>query len=393
MLLRRKPLNNLEFPKPLYIVKDPCGSNPQHAGIHSKVDVGKIMQQAENFRFTQDATLRVARDENITRYGQRSFTPKVNKEFRPPIIDPILDVFPLSRIPVTMTKGRINPRIPIQPRLEASTDVRKAIDEVKRIASVCPTYVVKLDPDRERPITKTLHRSYPQASARSGRIALRTVADPPQDVDLQRRNIELIEEAGVVSTLRYTPLSDDIELERRAPITAVHAGYEAPTTRIDFGSAEDIELERSSPLVSCESGFAPMSSLAEIDRDEYDLERRGDIVSLSSGIESDYHTSFAEVIRTDLDLGLNLPHTSSRLNAATQYRETNDGDFVARPRVERDNISHDAIPDYNVRLHSHVENPTLRPTTGVANPGNFSAGANIPQTHFSYAPRLRPKKR
>lgn len=393
MQLRKKPHDAIVLPKPLYITKDPCGANAKYAGIYSKVDVGNIMRQADTPQFVDDSVLRVARDENITRYGQRSFNPKVNKEFRPPLRDPIIDKFPLSRIPVTTTFGHLNEKIPVEPQNNRNADIKKSIDQIRRVASVRPTYVIPLKScDYERPFVKDRHRNVPVSSASAGSKFSMTCIDPVNDVELERRNRVVIGDAGLVSSIRYTPLSDDVELERKGAVVPVHAGYEPFTTPIDFSDCV-ADRDRNSPVISLSSGIAPIPEYAENGYSVPELERNRPQMSLSAGIDADYNTSIAEAIGTELDLDLNRPQTAVNINPSPSYRSINDGEFIEKPRIERESIGYSPIPDYNVRMYSHVEEPVLRQTTKTYNPGTFGSGATIPKLDHSYNtnPTLRSK--
>ena len=95
MYLRKQPLNPLEGP-----VKPPIIHRPpefKDSGKYWKVDVGRIMSEQEENPMTYTSVLAVAHDENVTRNGQKSFTPKVNKAFRPPYRNPDLEN-PLTRM-------------------------------------------------------------------------------------------------------------------------------------------------------------------------------------------------------------------------------------------------------------------------------------------------------
>ncbi len=103
----KKPLNMLENP----VLPDIRQGPPQFkwAGRHWKVG-SEIWRATETLpQFWEYMVLQQSRDYPKTRYGQSSHRIIVNSEFRPPILDPVYDTFPLSRLPRKPTIPRINP--------------------------------------------------------------------------------------------------------------------------------------------------------------------------------------------------------------------------------------------------------------------------------------------
>lgn len=101
MYFRRQPLNPVEGPVQPGIRKLP--SEFKDAGKHWTVDTGRVLSEQESNPMNYSCVLAVGRDDNETQYGKKSFTPVVNKEFRPPYRDPDLQN-PLCRIPRPTTQ-------------------------------------------------------------------------------------------------------------------------------------------------------------------------------------------------------------------------------------------------------------------------------------------------
>ena len=104
----KRPLNTLENPTYPDIRRGP--PRFRSAGKHWKVDVGAtLMDQYANRQLTEGTLLIQSRDYNKTIYGQSSHRDVVNKNFRPPLLDPIKDFYPLSRLPRERVIPRLNP--------------------------------------------------------------------------------------------------------------------------------------------------------------------------------------------------------------------------------------------------------------------------------------------
>jgi len=96
----KKPLNALENPIQPNILK--TGPRFVWSKKFWQADPGAVLRDTgEITQFYDDAVLAQARDYNQTVYGQSSHKDIVNATFRPPLLDPIEDFFPLTRIPVT----------------------------------------------------------------------------------------------------------------------------------------------------------------------------------------------------------------------------------------------------------------------------------------------------
>jgi hypothetical protein len=168
--LLRKPLNILEQPIQPFIQKAP----PRFAwsGRHDVVNVGEIMRQQEtNTQGYDDAVLAVSRQENQYRYGQRSYHTKVNKEFRPPLIDPIFDLQPLSRLRRPATQARVNPGAPhiYKTQNGADRDVSSHIDDTRVFGAVRPSFGLKIEQPTDFEIVPDLEYNGPQVSAYSSK--------------------------------------------------------------------------------------------------------------------------------------------------------------------------------------------------------------------------------
>lgn len=106
----KRPLNILEHnPEDManYIIRDP--PKMVSSGKHWQVDVGAVVNQAgRDVSDLRDYVLPVPRNRNQTQYGISSARHVVNKNFRPPIIDPD-SMYGESRRPRRPTRVRVNP--------------------------------------------------------------------------------------------------------------------------------------------------------------------------------------------------------------------------------------------------------------------------------------------
>lgn len=103
----KKPRNMLE--NPVYPEYKQGPIRFKSAGKYWKVGPEAMRETETMPHFFSDAILQQPYNYNITRYGQSSFKQIVNSEFRPPVIDPILDTVPLSRMPRRPVFPRMNP--------------------------------------------------------------------------------------------------------------------------------------------------------------------------------------------------------------------------------------------------------------------------------------------
>lgn len=150
----KRPLNLVQ--NPVYpIIHKQATLKFKDARKNNQVDAGRVLLDLEQHPQMGTYTVLVqSRDRNKQhQYGQSSHKTVVNKEFRPPLQDPILDHVSLSRIPVKVAPimpGMINPGNPetYQARNDGCTTVsRHIIDDIKGDAGWRTNIVMPFEKD------------------------------------------------------------------------------------------------------------------------------------------------------------------------------------------------------------------------------------------------------
>ena len=124
----KKPLNMLE--NPMYPDIRKGGPIFKDAKKNNIVDAGRVMMETQHYpEMNNYCVLVQSRDRNKQhQYGVSSHVSVVNKEFRPPLLDPYLDNYSLTRAPVKIKPihpGTINPG-----NAEAYTAPNSGVSEV-----------------------------------------------------------------------------------------------------------------------------------------------------------------------------------------------------------------------------------------------------------------------
>jgi hypothetical protein len=382
MLLNRKPHNVIEGPVAPFIQRDPVRF--QNAGKHWTVNTADIIRDTEDQDFLLgNSVLAVARDENQTRYGQRSYIPKVNKNFRPPIIDPYRDKVALSRQPRPTTQVRINHEAPykeqnMRDEQGNSRDVSHFIDEKVLLANVRPTYTIKL----EVPLDDTISHNFriedkvPQVNGYSG-------MNTPIEIDSEYNRYDLYRDyknpqtsitpdqnfnvSHNYTSSQTTPL-EDLELDYNNPQVKVNAGFTNIPYNQQMTHIEDIDLEYNMPQVSARSNKTTNYDLAD-------------------------HTTPLE----DLQLNYNRPNASV-YNAPYKLIDNTDYDVHSKKLQDNISISYTPMANCQIREENINREPELKWTMALDNNayGNdYKTSSAIPKAYSveNQTPKLRSKMR
>jgi hypothetical protein len=341
MYVGKKPLNQIEYPVYPFIQKDP----PRFYQVkkHWVAHPDDIMRDQEhNPQFAQGAVLAVSRDENKNRYGASSYTTKVNKEFRPPLIDPEYDLQPLSRLPRPRTSVRINPA-PLDISQAQNThdmDISAFIDEKKLLANVRPTF----------------------------------------NIPYEENNL-----AG-------TPIPD---LQFKMPQVEYRATLNPPinSSFLDNAECPTISLDKKNPDVYLSAGVTPLFNL-DSDNPAINLELRynNPQVSASSGVKSTflYNQDNASEFR---ELNYNHPQTSLMVNKnseTTGIRQTYNPQMIKTRYPLSSKVSIPTSKESRITNNYQNENRTLRDTlktTGLS----LGSGACLPKGIEHQTPTLKTK--
>ena len=197
MYVTKRPMNTIENPVYPHVLKDPPRfyKTKKHWTVHT----GDILrQQQDNPQVFDGSILAVSRDENKNRYGQRSYHHKVNKEFRPPLVDPEYDLVALSRIPRPRTQLRINPNLEglAETQNIHGLDVSKHIDERKMKGAVRPTYTIAYEKPMEQ-ILPDLRVNLPQVTGESYINTPMMAENDRGEIELHKRNPDVFGSAGM----------------------------------------------------------------------------------------------------------------------------------------------------------------------------------------------------
>ena len=254
--LLKQPLNVLEGPVYPFIQKDP----PRFVWSkkHWTAHVGDIIRETETKPQTYDhAVLAVSRSENQTRYGAKSYTPKVNKAFRPPLefMDPHARL-PLSRMPHPTVVGRINPGSTkvYHSQNEHDMDVSSMIDHSRIGASVRPTYYFRLDKSDPKELYGTVHPLTQKLHA-SGKSGINTPihvteGQSPLDqtvLDFHNPQVSPVSPLQIPINLNQQSSLEDLHLEYHNPIAAPRSNPSAPYICHQKTPNEFLELQKINP--------------------------------------------------------------------------------------------------------------------------------------------------
>ena len=246
MELLKKPLNVIEQPVGIFIQKQ----RPifKDSGKSQQVNVSTIMRNQEtNTQSYDHAVLAVSRSENQTRYGQRSYFGIVNKEFRPPLIDPEFDLMPLSRIPRPRTMARTNPGSSITYHTQNSSDldVSSMIDDRRINASVRPNFGLRVEKPTDYEITPDLEFNAPPTFGPAG-SDIPVYIRPESDLEcavLEKNNPDTCAGSGYETNVTSLDWADyDYELKDPYARTCAYSGIQGPQLQ-QTTPLEDLELE------------------------------------------------------------------------------------------------------------------------------------------------------
>lgn len=272
----RKYLNMLETPAAPFIQRD--APRFQWAGKFNNVQTDEVLRDTETkTQYYQDAVLAVSRDQNQRKYGIRSwYGPVVNKNFRPPLLDPELDINPLSRLPRPRTQVRFNPVSPYHTQNNHDPDVGAFMNPRKLNGAVINNIQVRFEKPTDYEIKPDLEFKRPQTCGPSGNIApvhLRIEVGEHPYLQKNRPDVS-VKPYENVPYAQFTPIdSDDIHLE----YNRVQVGAEPyMTTPIQLATqlmdVYDVDLEYNRPTAGGKNAETiPYAQFTPIDSDSIEL--------------------------------------------------------------------------------------------------------------------------
>lgn len=261
----KKPLNMIEGPVYPDIKKGP--PRFQWSGKHWNVDTGATLRDTEHInQFYEPAILAQSRDYNKTVYGQSSHKDVVNAAFRPPLLDPYEDFYPLTRIPVTThaiiphinphTAGHDGGTSGFSSKNERSNDIEKSLTDRIKDAEWRPTFYCPIDAPIDNAVLPDLELKLPAVSASAG-FVYPTIDAPNAEVNLNFERLNPLMDAGVTTQVRIDAPNamENMELETKLdtefftnPGTADAGGYRSRED--NTGTAPDDYIMDKRPTVS-----------------------------------------------------------------------------------------------------------------------------------------------
>jgi len=303
-------------------------------------NVDDIMRDQEhNPQHDSGAILAVSRDENKNRYGARSYTPKVNKEFRPPLIYPDYDLNALSRLPRPKTSMTINPDTSEISQVQNihGMDVSSMIDERVLQGSIRPSWNIPFE-QRQDYILPDLKLKLPPASVR-----------PTMNTPMNEQNNEC-----------------KVVLKPNNPQVSAHAGVDANgkwTNFHEMGPLDDIQLDYKGPKVSAD---------ARVD---------GTAIYHAEPDNRERYTQLDYV----------RPQTSARVNLSSHVNKQDyEPQVIKIQNPLRSMTSVHTNKDVGLQINMYNETPTLRPTL-TYNRAVDSCPV-LPTGIHHFVPKLKPKR-
>jgi len=261
MYVGKKAMNTIEGPVQPFIQKDP--PRFYKTKKHWQVDVGNetISKQATNTQLFDGSILSISRDRNQNMYGQNSYTPKVNKNFRPPLLEKS-DLIALSRLERPRTQARINPISDAQAQNGHGTDVSSFIDQRVMTGAVRPNINIGYHFDDGRLkdfVIPDLQFKTPQVQGKqvSNPIIFLDNEQKETDIYLERNNPSVFANAKVNNPYlkeNETPL-EDIMLDYNGPKVQGKSGMNNPFLQNAVSNLEDLILNNNGPQVQGKSGM------------------------------------------------------------------------------------------------------------------------------------------
>ncbi len=348
----KKPLNALENPIYPDILKGP----PVFKWSRKfwQADPGAVLRDTgEITQFYGDAVLAQARDYNQTVYGQSSHKDIVNATFRPPLLDPIDDFFPLTRIPVTSRAivPRINPTTVADgggisgylAKNEQLSNIDRNLNDRVKQGGWRATFFAPIEIPQDNSVLPDLEMTIPSVSAHAG-VNPYTRDAPIPEVNLEYEQLHPSQYTGITTQVRMDGRSglEDLQLDYNMPQVPASAGMNVP---VNIDAETNVrELFYNIPQVSASAGMnVPVQINAETHVRE--LFNNNPQISADAGYNPDFQANNIETYVGELPY--TRPQVSATAGMNTPYEI--DGDFPGRGNLE---------------LETHIEAPLV-----VANPG------------------------
>jgi len=330
---QKKPLNLLEAP----VYPDIKQTVPRFQWSRKfwQVDVGATMRDLEHRpQFLNDAVLSQPRDYNQTVYGVSSHKDIVNAAFRPPLLDPYEDFYPLTRIPAT-TKviiPHINPGTDsdngttgYRAKNNNPSGIEKSLTDRVSTGNWRPTFYAPIDQPIDNSVLPDLNTKNPPISAHSG-WNMPVSSAPCKEVNLDYQQITPLINTGFETSFRTRVTSEleDIELKSNRPAFSAGAGMNTPVM-IDGEYNPVFDLKNGRPQVSADAG---MNTPVMIDGEmrQIELDEKLDHMPLftNPGSEEGFQQTPVMMKSEDEYIVTKRPNVSYSVPQDTQVRSRNE---------------------------------------------------------------------
>ena len=294
----KKPLNMLEGPITPKIYK----AMPEFKWSGKHWTVGSnVMRDTEHItQFYDSAILAQPRDYNKTVYGQSSHKTIVNSEFRPPLIDPIEDIYPLTRIPATTRpiEARINPGTAdhdgtagYTAKNENTHNVDRHITDLVSSVGWRPSFYCPLSMPEDNSVLPDLELTLPSVSASAGfNYPSFDAPHPDITLDFERQNPKMDSGYNIPVTFNGSTGKEDLEFDYNRPQVSASAGMNTPIYLKSFdGQETKLEFDYNRPQVSASAGMNTPTQIDGYVNREYEFETKLDPAMLTNpGSEEGY---------------------------------------------------------------------------------------------------------
>lgn len=361
----KKPLNMLEGPVYPDIKKAP--PRFQWSGKNWKVDTSVLRDTEQMTQFYEPAVLVQPRDYNKTRYGQSSHRDVVNAEFRPPLLDPIEDFVPLSRLPRKPVVPNINPSSAghdggtstYTARNQRINGVESFLTDRVKGGLWRPTFYAPIEVPVDNSVLPDLEMKLPSVSVSAGMNTPVQIDAPLPRVTLDYERLHPSMDAGFETQIRLDGESgrENLHLNYTRPQVSVTAGVNTPV-QLDAETRVDLDLRYNRPQVSASAGFNPHVQLNAADpRANLEFETRLDAPTIVlNPAPTDDMSTVTPIQESFTFLDDNRPAYSYQVPSQYDYRSRNE-------------LSHQPHFRQKLQVCGRVSTQGHIPVCGVMNPG------------------------
>jgi len=389
----KKALNQLEGPIYPDIKKGP--PRFKWSGKHWLADPAVMRDTEQITQFYEPAILAQARDYNQTVYGQSSHKDIVNAAFRPPLIDPIEDIYPLTRIPATSKTiiPRINPGTAFadgtsgySARNQRINNIEKHLTDRIKAGEWRPTFFAPIDVPVDNSVLPDLEMTIPSVSASAGYI-FPTFDAPTPEVQLDYEQINPLLDPGKTTTVTIDGSSgrEGIELYDNRPQVSATAGVNTPV-QINGPTQETfLYLPENRPQVSATAGMnTPLQLNGDIVETQLNLDYNRPAVSAGAGMNTPIQLNAPQETEIQLESQINAPMCVVNPGAEDNFKyrmdpARNPEDYIQESHPRYSYVVPATSPAYRAQNELTYRPPLREKLQPLKHYGQISHSSAIPQ--------------